>query len=75
MSMEDEYIELSDMLTVIPRFDKFKRSDVIRAAIIKLSESEPTDIEAAIKLNTESVTASDVSFRTEEIKRKLMGKS
>lgn len=74
MSMEDEYIELIDMLAVIPRFDKFTRSDVIRAAIFQLSEKEPAEIEEAIKLNIEAVNASDVSFRTEEIKRKLMGK-
>ncbi len=75
MSMEDEYIELIDMLAVIPRFDKFTRSDVIRAAIFQLSEKEPAEIEEAIKLNIEAVNSSDVSFRTEEIKRKLMGKS
>ncbi|EOC0083351.1 hypothetical protein [Cronobacter sp. JZ38] len=75
MSMEDEYIELIDMLAVIPRFDKFTRSDVIRAAIFQLSEKSPAEIEEAIKLNIEAVNASDVSFRTEEIKRKLMGKS
>ncbi|HDC4314673.1 hypothetical protein NOX27_24080 [Enterobacter kobei] len=74
MSMEDEYIELIDMLAVIPRFDKFTRSDVIRAAIFQLSEKTPAEIEEAIKLNIEAVNASDVSFRTEEIKRKLMGK-
>lgn len=67
-------MELIDMLTVIPRLDEFTQSDVIHAVIIQLSESEPADIEAAIKLNIESVTASDVSFRTEEVKRKLMGK-
>ena len=75
MSMEDEYIELIDMLAVIPRFDKFTRSDVIRAAIFQLSEKTPAEIEEAIKLNIEAVNASDVSFRTEEIKRKLLGKS
>ena len=75
MSMEDEYIELIYMLAVIPRFDKFTRSDVIRAAIFQLSEKSPAEIEEAIKLNIEAVNASDVSFRTEEIKRKLMGKN
>lgn len=74
-SMEDEYIELIDMLAVIPRFDKFTRSDVIRATIFQQLEKTPAEIEEAIKLNIEAVNASDVSFRTEEIKRKLKGKN
>lgn len=63
------------MLAVIPRFDKFTRSYLIRAAIFQLPEKEPTEIEEAIKLNIEAVNSIDVSFRTKEIKRKLMGKS
>lgn len=74
MSMEDEYIELIYMLAVIYRLDKFTHSDVLRAAIFQLSEKSPAEIEEAIKLNIEAVNASDVSSRTEEIKRKIMGK-
>lgn len=59
----------------IPRFDKFTRPDVIRAAIFRLSEKELAEIEEAIKLNIEAVNARDVLFRTEEIKRELIGKS
>lgn len=59
----------------IPRFDEFTRPDVICAATFQLSEKELTEIEEAIKLNIEAVNARDVSFRTEEIKRELIGKS
>lgn len=71
MPMGDEYI---DMLGVIPRFEKFNRSDVIRAAIFNLASKDPQEIEEIIRLN-EAVTSSDVSLRTEEVKRQLMGKN
>lgn len=73
MSMEDEYVEMIDMLGAIPRFEKFNRSDVIRAAIFELASRDPHEIEEIMRAN-ESVSASDVSLRTEEIKRQLMGK-
>lgn len=68
MSLEDEYFELLEMMKFIPRFEKFTRSDVIRAAIFHLAEKSPQEIEDIVKLN-EAITAADVTMRTDEIKR------
>ena len=73
MSLEDEYFELLEMMKFIPRFEKFTRSDVIRAAIFHLAEKSPQEIEDIVKLN-EAITAADVTMRTDEIKRELMKK-
>lgn len=73
MSLEDEYFELLEMMKFIPRFEKFTRSDVIRAAIFHLAEKSPQEIEDIVKLN-EAITAADVTMRTDEIKRELMTK-
>lgn len=73
MSLEDEYFELLEMMKFIPRFEKFTRSDVIRAAIFHLAEKTPQEIEDIVKLN-EAITAADVTMRTDEIKRELMKK-
>ncbi len=74
MSLEDEYFELLEMMKFIPRFEKFTRSDVIRAAIFHLAEKSPQEIEDIVKMN-EAITAADVTMRTDEIKRELMKKS
>lgn len=73
MSLEDEYFELLEMMKFIPRFEKFTRSDVIRAAIFHLAEKSPQEIEDIVKMN-EAITAADVTMRTDEIKRELMKK-
>ncbi|AYR58337.1 hypothetical protein DKA26_15205 [Salmonella enterica subsp. enterica serovar Typhi] len=73
MSLEDEYFDLLEMMKFIPRFEKFTRSDVIRAAIFHLAEKSPQEIEDIVKLN-EAITAADVTMRTDEIKRELMKK-
>ena len=73
MSLEDEYFDLLEMMKFIPRFEKFTRSDVIRAAIFPLAEKSLQEIEDIVKLN-EALTAADVTMRTDEIKRELMTK-
>jgi hypothetical protein len=73
MSLEDEYFELLEMMKCIPRFDKFTRSDVIRAAIYSLGQRDPIEIEDVIRKNAD-VLPSVVTQRADEIKRILMGK-
>jgi len=53
----------------------FSSYDVIRAAISQLSEREQEAIVWNNKMDINAVNSSDVSFRKEEIKRKLMDKA
>lgn len=53
----------------------FSSYDVIRAAIFQLSEREQEAIVWNNKMDINAVNSSDVSFRKEEIKRKLMDKA
>ncbi|WP_227541542.1 hypothetical protein [Klebsiella pneumoniae] len=55
MSIEDEFISLISVMENVDRWNRFTRSDVIRAAIMNLASESPERTETIAVLRDSSV--------------------
>lgn len=70
MSIEDEFISLISVMENVDRWNRFTRSDVIRAAIMNLASESPQQIAETISVLRET-PASEAEMRGEQIRREL----
>ncbi|AVO98621.1 hypothetical protein D4N06_20555 [Klebsiella pneumoniae] len=70
MSIEDEFISLISVMENVDRWNRFTRSDVIRAAIMNLASESPERIAETIAVLRET-PASEAEMRGEQIRREL----
>ncbi|MCB7875928.1 hypothetical protein KAG49_11410, partial [Klebsiella pneumoniae] len=70
MSIEDEFIALISVMENVDRWNRFTRSDVIRAAIMNLASESPQTIAETISV-LRSTPASEAEMRAEQIRREL----
>lgn len=70
MSIEDEFISLISVMENVDRWNRFTRSDVIRAAIMNLASESPKQIAETIAVLRET-PASEAEMRGEQIRREL----
>ena len=70
MSIEDEFIALISVMENVDRWNRFTRSDVIRAAIMNLASESPKEIAETISVLRET-PASEAEMLAEKIRRDL----